>query len=169
MICGPEIPIRSLEEFKNKLKLLLKDTQYSYKVSKARQSAQSSRRYRLPSYSVGDMVFINKYFFTDTYARVKVSKNLSGRRFSPFAVKELIGKNAFRLEFSSHFKIHLVVHVIHTTPYVKQPSDIAPSIPAEPEPVPRIEGNEYEVENILAHRRKGRGYQFLTLMKGYPF
>ena len=114
------------------------------------------------------MVWINKSLFTDAYARAQVSDKLKARRFGPFAVKELIGKNALRLELPAHFKIHPVVHVIHTTPCVEQPSDIAPPIPAQPEPVPGIEGNEYEVEKILAHRKKGRGYQFLTLMKGSP-
>ena len=84
------------------------------------------------------MVWINKFLFRGTYARVEVSENLSGRRFNLFAVKELIGKNALRLELLSHLKIHLVVNFIHTTPYVEQASDIAPSIPVEPEPVPII-------------------------------
>jgi hypothetical protein len=29
-------------------------------------------------------------------------------------------------------------------------------------------GPEYEVESIIAHRPRGRGYQFLTLLKGDP-
>lgn len=31
-----------------------------------------------------------------------------------------------------------------------------------------VEGEEYIVEKILKHRKSGRGYQFLTLMKGEP-
>ena len=41
-------------------------------------------------------------------------------------------------------------------------------IPQRPDPIPRTQGEEYIVESILKHRRRGRGYQFLTLMKGSP-
>jgi hypothetical protein len=77
-----------------------------------------------------------------------------------------VGKNAVRLELPDHLKIHPVVHVIHTTPYRSQPPDIAEPLPDNPAPVPAVLGDEHEVEAILAHRRRGRGYQFLTLLKG---
>jgi hypothetical protein len=39
-----------------------------------------------------------------------------------------------------------------------------------PRPIPElIEGEEvYEVENILKHRKRGRGYQYYVKWKGYP-
>ncbi len=37
-----------------------------------------------------------------------------------------------------------------------------------PDPVPAVGGEEYIVESILNRRKKGKGYQFLTLMKGSP-
>ena len=83
-------------------------------------------------------------------------------------MKELIGLNAVRLELPSHFKIHPVIHVVQTTPFVGQPSDIAKPVPERPAPVPTIHGEEQVVDKILKHRTRGRGYQFLTLMKGAP-
>ena len=83
-------------------------------------------------------------------------------------IRELVGKNAVRLELPGHFKVHPVVHVIHTTPFFEQPGGIAALLPPRPEPVPAIDGDEYIVEEILAHRKKERGYQFSSLWKGYP-
>ena len=57
---------------------------------------------------------------------------------------------------------------MHTVPYYEQPKDIGIEIPRRPDPVPAPEGEEYVVDNILKHRRRGKGFQFLTLMKGSP-
>jgi hypothetical protein len=46
--------------------------------------------------------------------------------------------------------------------------DILSSVPVRLTPVPTASGPEFEVESILAHRRCGRGYQFLALMWGNP-
>jgi len=83
-------------------------------------------------------------------------------------VLEVIGKNAVRLDLPSYVKIHPVVHVSHTVPFVEQPKDISKPIAERPAPIPRIQGEEHVVDKILNHRRRGRGYQFLTLMKGDP-
>ena len=122
----------------------------------------------MPDYQVGSQVWINRSLFKDAYAKSQEKDKLTARRFGPFIVKELIGRNALRLELPNHFKIHPVVHVSHTTPHCDQPTDIAAPIPTRPAPLPTIDGNEYEVEAILKHRKIGRGYQFLTLMKGDP-
>ena len=60
------------------------------------------------------------------------------------------------------------VHVIHTTPFVAQPDDIGQTIVTRPTPIPTVHGDEQIVEKILDHRPRGRGFQFLTLMKGAP-
>ncbi len=81
---------------------------------------------------------------------------------------ELIGKNATRLELPSHVKIHDVVNVMRTVPFSDQPSDISGPVVQRPDPVPAVEGTEYVVDKILRHRKRGRGFQFLTLVKGNP-
>ena len=77
-----------------------------------------------------------------------------------------MGKNALKLELPEHFKIHPVVHVVHTAPYFSQPQDIGHPIPQRPTPVPTPTGEEYEVDKTLSYRKRGRDFQFLTLMKG---
>lgn len=168
MISGSEIPVESVEDFKQRMKNSLEDAKFSYNVSKARQSAQSSKHYMAPKYRVGSKLWLNRSLFTDAYSRSQEKDKLSARKFGPFMVKELIGQNAVRLDLPAHMKIHPVIHVIHTTPYYEQPTDIALPVPPRPDPVPTFEGEEHVVEAILKHKRRGRGYLFLTLMKGAP-
>lgn len=119
-------------------------------------------------YRKGSKVWLNRTLFTDAYAKSQKSEKLSARRFGPFEVKELVGRNAVRLELPAHLKIHDVVHVSHNIPYEEQPRDIALPIQLKPAPVPAIDGDEQVVEKILQHRKRGRGFQFLTQMKGDP-
>jgi len=72
------------------------------------------------------------------------------------------------LHLPEQVKIHPVVHVIHTTPFVSQPPDIAQVLPPKPDPVPMQDEEEFVVEKVLNHRKRGKGYQWLTLMKGEP-
>jgi hypothetical protein len=159
-------PIQGVEDIKTELQVVLHDVQFSYEVASARQAAYSSVRYRAHQYEVGNKVWINKTLFSNAYSRAQSSDKLTAKRYGPFVIQKLVGKNAVRLELPDHLKIHPVVHVIHTTPHRSQPPDIAVPLPEKPAPVPAVLEDKHEVEAILAHRRRGRCYQFLTLLKG---
>lgn len=73
-----------------------------------------------------------------------------------------------RPDLPDHFKSHTVLPVIHTRPFFQQPSYIAASIPVRPEPIPSVNGKEHVAEFVLQHRKRGRGYQFLSLMRADP-
>lgn len=103
MISGAEVPVQSVEDFKSKLKSSLEDAQYAYKSAKARQSAQSSKKFKTPDYEVESKLWINKTLFTDSYSTSQDSDKLSAKGLGPFTVKELIGKIAVRLELPAHF------------------------------------------------------------------
>ncbi len=157
-----------MTEFKEKLKSTLEDAKFAYRLAKADQSARSRFKYKPHPYEPGDQLWINKSLLKDGYSKSQEFDKLSAKRFGPFTVLGLVGKNAVRLELPSHVKIHDVVNVMHTNPYSKQPSEISAPILQRPDPIPAIEGTEYVVHEILKHRRRGREYQFLTLMKGDP-
>ena len=125
-------------------------------------------KYQVPNYKVGERVWLNRSLFKNAYAKSQDSEKLSARRFGPFAILKLIGKNALNLELPDHIKIHPVVHVGHTIPHKEQPAEIAASVQPRPEPIQAEEGEEYEVEAVLKHMKRGRGHQFLTFMKGEP-
>ena len=89
-------------------------------------------------------------------------------RYGPFRVTEIISPVAYRLELPPQWKIHNAFHASLLTPY-KETSAHGPNFPR---PIPDIvEGQEeYEVERVLASRRRGRKKQLQLLIKwkGYP-
>lgn len=67
-----------------------------------------------------------------------------------------------------NIRIHPVIHVEHSTPFIEAEVDLGPHLPSEPPPVITEEIEEYVVSEIFSHRKKGKGYEFLTLLKGTP-
>ncbi len=45
------------------------------------------------------------------------------------------------------------------------PTDISAPLALRPDPIPANEGEEYEVECILQQKKRGKVFQFLTLLK----
>ncbi len=58
--------------------------------------------------------------------------------------------------------------MMHTVPHKSQLYDTSAPVTPRPDLTPASEGEEYEVGSIQNHRKRGRGFQFLTLMIGFP-
>ena len=79
----------------------------------------------------------------------------------------MVGPNAVRLRLPEHLKVHPVVHVSMTTLHRRAPPHLTPDVPPHPEPVGELDGEPlYAVQEIMAHKRAGRGYRFLTRYSG---
>ena len=114
-------------------------------------------------------MWIDRALFRDAIAKTHISDKLTPKRYGPFTIVELIGKNALRLDFPSNVRLHPVVHVLHTTPFSVQPLSLTQSVSIRSTPIPDATGEPlFEVSEILKHRKRGRGFQFLTLLKGKP-
>lgn len=62
-------------------------------------------------------------------------------------------------------KTRSAAHVEHTREYHVQPKGISNHGPSQSIPVQGEDGAiEYEVDSIISHRKRGPGYQWLTLM-----
>ena len=88
----------------------------------------------------------------------------------PFRVLEKLIA-AYRLELPPHIQIHLVFHVSELKLYRKPKSKERKY--SKPNPSVTPEGTEeYEVEEIVRHRKRRRGRQtkieYLVFWKGYP-
>ena len=88
------------------------------------------------------------------------------KREGPFEIEEVMGPVTYRLKLPQEWKVHNVFHATLLKPYVetetygenytRPPSDL-------------LEEQEvYEVETIVKHRRRGKGYQYFIKWKGYP-
>jgi Chromo (CHRromatin Organisation MOdifier) domain len=93
-------------------------------------------------------------------------KKIVPKREGPFEIDEVLGPVTYRLKLPKSWKIHNVFHATLLRPYIKN------KVYGNnyPRPLPKLlEGEEvYEVETILRHRRRGRGYQYYVKWKGYP-
>ena len=94
------------------------------------------------------------------------TRKLGPKRYGPYGIVRIIGKNAVQLHFPTNIREHNVVHVEHTTPYVEQPAVIANRHPQAILAVPRTRQPEVEVAEIIQHRLRGRGYQRLMRERG---
>lgn len=159
----------TVTEFRRHLEESLQSATFAHRFAQARQAAYNSKRYTPPSYSVGDEVYLSKKLFTDSSSAARPSQKLSVRRVGPFRINEIIGKNAVRLTLPDNITIHPVVHVEHTARVYTQPSDICHPPPPQAQAFVDELGDLVAVmSRILSHRRRGRGYQVLTLFQNAP-
>ena len=81
-------------------------------------------------------------------------------------ITEVLGPVTYRLKLPTTWRIHNVFHAVLLRPYKEN------EVYGEnyTEPPPEIENGEevYEVETILKHRKRGRGYQYFIKWRGYP-
>ena len=100
-------------------------------------------------------------------------KKWSPTRAGPYMVKEIVGTQAFKLDFPSHWRVHPVVSAAHLW---KPTQGMDPFHRIEPAPQPiALDGNgeadHWELDRIIRHRviwRKRKPYlHFLVRWKGF--
>jgi hypothetical protein len=94
------------------------------------------------------------------------SAKLDSRRYGPFEVTEPVGHTSYRLKIPETWAIHDVFHSSLLTRY-NEPSFHGQKRPTPPPPEIINEEEEYEIEEIRGHRKRGRGMQYLVHWKGY--
>jgi len=136
---------------------------------KAREAHEISRnlinqriKHKIPELKAGDKVWLN----TRHLQLKDLPRKLSPKRTGPFEVLKRTGPVNYKLKLPGHWRIHPNFHVQllwpanENTQYrkftEKPPSDI-------------IEGErEWEVEDVVGHRRKDGREEYLVHWKGYP-
>ena len=94
------------------------------------------------------------------------SRKLAPKREGPFKITDVLGPVTYHLELPHQWRIHPVFHASLLSPY-RETDAYGPNFPQPPPDL--IEGEEeFEVEAIITHRKRGRGYQFLIKWVGYP-
>lgn len=162
--------VSSVEELVTVLKETLSDFRAAYRAARARQTSYAAQKHKKSNYKI-DKMLLKKTLFQDCYTRTRPSAKLSSKKFGPFEVLEIVGKNAIKLNVPPRYHIYPVVRVIHTEAYFEQPNDLA-NFKAKPSFDPAIylrhPDHEEEVEKILKYRKRGRGFQFLVKWRNLP-
>ena len=96
---------------------------------------------------------------------MKINSKLKPRKEGPFTITDVIGKVNYKLALPSHWKIHSVFHAVLLKPY-KETEQHGPNFIGPPPDIVNDE-EQYEVERIINHRKRGRSTQYLIRWKGY--
>ena len=95
-----------------------------------------------------------------------LSKKLAPKRHSPFEITQVLSPLTYRLHLPPTWKIHDVFHTTLLSPY--QETDTHGPNFSRPPPDMIDAEEEYEIDQIVAHRGNGKNCQYLTTWKGYP-
>ena len=93
-------------------------------------------------------------------------KKIRPKQEGPFEINEVLGPVTYRLKLPASWKIHNVFHAVLLRLYIETEAHGN----NYPQPAPDLlEGEEvYNMEWILKHQRRGRGYQYYIQWEGYP-
>jgi hypothetical protein len=127
----------------------------------ARTRMANRRQSTFTPFTIGQKVWLDTRNLKTSH-----HKKMSPKREGPFEIDEILGPVTYRLKLPPSWKIHNVFHATLLRPYLE--NEIYGN--NYPRPPPELlEGEEvYKVENILKHRRRGRGYQYYIKWEGYP-
>ena len=127
----------------------------------ARNRMIERRRSAFVPFKEGDKVWLDSRNLKTIY-----HKKMKPKREGPFSITEVLGPVTYRLRLPATWRIHNVFHAALLRPY-KENETYGDNYT---EPPPELkEGEEvYEVETILYHRKRGRGYQYFIKWRGYP-
>ena len=94
-----------------------------------------------------------------------MNKKLASKHAGPFTILRVLSPLTYELKLPKHWNIHNKFHITLIKPYVETDAH-GPNYTKPPPEI--IDGEqEYEVEKIIRHKRKGQGTQFLIRWKGY--
>src|SRR5271169_3980254 len=127
----------------------------------ARTRMIERRKTTFVPFKKGDQVWLDMRNLKTIY-----HKKMKPKREGPFAITEVIGPVTYRLKLPLTWRIHNVFHATLLKPYKE--TEVHGENFTRPPP-DLIEGEEvYEIEEILNHRRRGRGFQYYIKWRGYP-
>ena len=115
------------------------------------------------TFQVGDKVLLS----TANYNLKLPSQKLAPRFIGPLKVLEIRGPNTVKIEVPPRLQaIQPLQNISHLRPYHERPAEIGPPpVTQDPE---LIDGEEeFEVEDILAHRNTGNKIQYLVRFATY--
>ena len=127
----------------------------------ARSCMIDLRKSTFVPFKKGDKVWLDSRNLKTIY-----HKKMKPKREGPFSITDVLGPVTYRLKLPASWRIHDVFHAGLLRLYKE--NEVYGKNFTEPPPN-LAEGEEvYEVETILNHRKRGRGYQYFVKWRRYP-
>jgi len=155
----PENEVPAVEGRVTKLLKARDDARAAHKLAQQVQIKQSKKN--SPPFNKGDLVWLDARNLSRGYQFQKMASLQEG----PFKIIEVLGPVTYKLQLPVQWKIHNVIHGNCLTPY--RETDIHGKNFPEPPPDLINGEEEYKVDSIKDHRKRGRSYQYLVVWKGY--
>jgi hypothetical protein len=127
----------------------------------ARSRIADRRKSTFTPFKKGDQVWLDSRNLRTIY-----HKKIKPKQEGPFKITEVLGPVTYRLKLPTSWQLHNVFHATLLKTY-KENEIYGKNYPNPPPEI--LEGEEvYEVEDIINHRKRGRGYQYYVRWKGCP-
>lgn len=159
---------QAVSEFTGKLRATFDNAKKVYLEVSSQQIEEARKKYSEPTYKMGYIVLINSKVLFDPFYRQLISEKLRAKKIGTFPISSLVGRNAVSLDLPNAIRAHSVINVSHNYPYLAKPFETSEPIPDPPEPIFGSEGPEKLFNKVMAHRTRGRGWQFLVSWKNEP-
>ena len=135
-----------------------------------RQVKNANRHRRHAAFVVGDAALLS----TEGLQLRNGSNKLCSRFIGPFEVLEVVNANAYKLKLPPQLQaLHPTFNIDKLKPY-RDGRRLFPNRPLQfdrPPPEVQADSNgdaQFEVERIVAQRKRGRAVEYLVAWKGYP-
>jgi len=155
----PKTNVPAVEERITKLLKARDDARAAHELARQVQIKRSKKN--SPPFNKGDLVWLDARNLNRGYQFQKMASLREG----PFKITEILGPVTYKLQLPVQWKIHNVIHGNRLTPY--RETDVHGKNFPEPPPDLINGEEEYEVDSIKNHRKRGRSYQYLVVWKGY--
>lgn len=84
------------------LAFLLVDAVFAMELTQAHKAAYNSQQHTVPTYNVGDEIFLGQKFFTPATSAILLSKKLGLKQYVPFNIVRLIEKGSTSCSTADH-------------------------------------------------------------------
>lgn len=147
---GGKIP--AIEERLKKVHHIRQLLEIRWKQATDMQAKYFNKKHNSKSYNIGDHVLLS----TQNLSLAQPNKKLTHKFIGPFRIRDIIGKQAYRLDLPKEYsRLHNVFHVSLLEPYHRRAGEAAAPLLKGPDLVDNEE--EWEIEALLDRRtRKGQ-------------
>lgn len=158
-----EVSKISLEERLERLRKVREELEESLRHAAELQARQHNRTHIPMTFAIGDKVLLS----TKNLNTRRPSKKLDGMFEGPFKIIDTVGKQAYTLRQPRKYgRIHPTFHVSLLKPWTPRGPD--GDTTERSQVIDNEEEIEWEVEQIIAHRKRGRQTQYLVKWVGFP-
>ena len=158
--------VAATEDFITNIRKNIALAKESIKKSLTSQKKYADKKRRNLTFKEGEKVWLSAEGIDNIPG---ATKKLSPKYIGPYSIEKKLSDVNYKLLLPSHLQIHPVVHISKLKPYHEFKEDFPNRKKEVPPPEPTIKEGyyEYEVERILAKRKRGKTIQYLVKWKGY--